>query len=104
MGTGRGEEGAGGAAEDGEAVSVAELIEALMALPQDAIVIGSIDQEGNGFNELSSVELGYSELEYRERRTFKPDYVLTDPQYGPEDHEEHAAAKEHGVRAVALWP
>lgn len=75
---------------------VSEMIAYLQKLPQDAIVVTAIDDEGNGFNEVynESPTLGYFLKEDG------GEFVsLEQVQESPEDYEHYT---ESGVRAVCL--
>ena len=77
-------------------MKVSEMIEYLKKLPQDAIVVTAIDDEGNGFNEVynESPTLGYF-LNEDGGGFVSAEQV----EESPEDYEHYT---ESGVQAVCL--
>ncbi|WP_024517104.1 hypothetical protein [Bradyrhizobium sp. Tv2a-2] len=78
-------------------MKVAELILALQALPQDAVVVQAIDPEGNGFMRTSGAHIGR--------------YDAGDSRFGldelTDEDEEQGYSEEDvvdGPLAVCLWP
>lgn len=99
-------------------ITVKALKEMLAELPADAddyVVVLAKDEEGNGFETLSSMEIGWLRDKFEDEfRGGSPAYpgeswatvrLSVDRQYfRDEDTGEQVAQDEHDHRAICLWP
>lgn len=82
-------------------MTVAELIIYLQQFPEDTLVVMSIDEEGNGFNELRGIESNHrynrenGEIAFSELTPSLISDGLTEEEVGDE---------EYGPVCIVLWP